>query len=143
MCTIPRQLLPSVCGVKVYPHGLRCTLKLLTCLTFNDAAAVAEEELGVGVLVCEVKQPSAAADHSLSQVGLVQNFCWVSWRLCCRTLPALSGLSHEDEQTVRLNYFQLFSCCPSLCICPRVQDQCCQIPATCSGNQAVCQNVSV
>lgn len=102
MCTIPRQLLPSVCGVKVYPHGLRCTLKLLTCLTFNDAAAVAEEELGVGVLVCEVKQPSAAADHSLSQVGLVQNFCWVSWRLCCRTLPALSGLSHEDEQTVPL-----------------------------------------
>lgn len=33
---MPRQLLPSVFGGNVYPHGLRCTLKLLTCPTDTD-----------------------------------------------------------------------------------------------------------
>lgn len=131
MCTTPRQLLPSVFGGNVYPHGLRRTFKLLTCpsATDSDATMLKGFALAIGlggktvlVNVCVlwecVHRCKCLCMHRLLETRACQNshtcklllhdmVTLLYYALLQHTTQAICYPTHEGEQTVCLNEFQV------------------------------------
>lgn len=122
MCTMPRQLLPSVFGAQAYPHGLRSTLMLPACPNTTVINTSMANELVLAVCfrrkihyshsVCESmprrefkceymlqsacqKSHSCKLLHNMLLHSAAESYCWPSVTTC------------EGEQTVNLNQFQL------------------------------------